>query len=894
MSSRTRSILHPVLIALLAASLGCSSGGGGGSTTSGTSAGSPTGTPTIPTSPTTPAISGDGTLSGVANLTASNQAGAVRVGALAVAAGSLSVQIQTLFGEPIKDVTTGADGSFGCDGLPVGETLRVAIKTGGATMFTFVEIPRDAKASAGVRVDPLATLIFHRIVRIFRERGLHPGDLGSVDCAALAAAVRRAVDGLRDDLAFRVEVGLEQLSEDPRLDAALFERLVPREVLEAAGDALGRAEADADIESGASNLTVAVARRLVHTRAAVVISMQPGSSELAVIEWVRSLRPELRFDPAKADGTRWSGSGPCLVKIPFLEPDRNGTEDQPPPFLDGPVFDEAKIGALAEAMQRGKTLTLPELHKVFFAAPDAGAGFVMIGFGQFGDQPAPYVLSGDARAKLVPPPQPGQPPDWRAAGAVAPPFALTFGPYLGRVPSLEELRQKFFDKRIHIPGNPTGAPHAFVAARSDLFWTSRGAQADPIRVDLELTRHPEGSITAARVTEAVAGAFFLGLTERTQGPEGELVFLDARTLRPLRTTHGKPLVGVRRAFADLDRGAVELGDLHQRYSRTEDNVFGGPPVPIGGRPVPVIHDAPDGGGRPVLVEGPVLSVDGTWSTSAPFAPPSDPAKPKFFLGLNETMFPYNASTSAPFLIDARSGAPLPGPNGPIRVLLSRIEAELAKPLHRSTTRLPSCAVPNPRHDPRLDPFFDDVNDDGAHGAGEPSFGFRPFVPPDVLANFDAAQGSPNYLAGPRAYGLDPVIYSLPDGRPFSPGEPPPGFRTDRSPKDNGLRLRRFRARLNGFLHRRPHFVFAQLLAAFPPAFFDGEHTITPETRLDVLQALALARVRLETPEVVPDVTLDVDPGPGEQLQRVPFLGFEFAPGAPDPRLMDRLTGGLTR
>jgi hypothetical protein len=878
-----------VIVAALAIVSGCGSGGGGAIP--------------VTSAATAAAAAGKGTLSGVASLTGTNQAAASRLPGAALrlerqVVGALSVRVMDLSGKELARTSTSADGKFTVKGLPTGVPLQIEVKAGAVPLVTFCEVPVDQGDIQDVGLDPLATVIAHRIHKIHTDRRAKLGKLKSLNAPVLLLQVRRALEGLRAELGFELSVVLADLKDAIEANAATFDRLVPEALRAAGGDSIAIAESSADLEAGGeAGLLVAIARRLFHTHMPLLIAMQAGVTDERVMQWVTSLPPEARLDGARLDGAPWPGAGPCFVRNPYREPDRNFDEEQPmgsrPTMVDGPFFTDGHLSLMADAMRKGKRYTLPELHRIFFRP--AGAGFLMVGFGMFGPRPFPYVWTGDRQAQVVAPPAQG-PPDWRAAGAVEPPFDHTFRMFVGRVPNLAELAHKFFERRIHIDGNPTGPPHEYVAARDNLFWSSHGQTANPIRVNVRLERGPTGQLAAAEVAEAGDGAFLLGFTGASDGPEGAFRFLDARTTRMLRLPDGRPLLGVRSAVANVALGRLDIGAILDRYTVTEACVIQGPPVEINGRLFALVHDRRIDG-RPVQVQGPALQADGTWSVTPRFSLPGAAGAgggATFYLGFTDTTFPFQPDRSEVMAVDVQSGEAIRDRSGaPLRILLARVEQEVALTLHETFSRIPGCAVPNPRYDPERDPYFDDLDANDRPGAGEPTFPFRPFAPPEVEARFDIPAGQAGYLNREVAYHVDPAIYSLPDGQPFSLHAPPPGFTFDRSPKDNGLRLRRFRPRPNGHLYARPHLLFARLLAAFPPSFFDGDHGITTETGFDILQCLALTAIRMETPEGVEDVRLDLDPGAGEVAKRMPFLEFRFTPGAEDPRVvMERMMAGF--
>ncbi|RME37096.1 MAG: hypothetical protein D6788_10190, partial [Planctomycetota bacterium] len=96
--------------------------------------------------------------------------------------------------------------------------------------------------------------------------------------------------------------------------------------------------------------------------------------------------------------------------------------------------------------------------------------------------------------------------------------------------------------------------------------------------------------------------------------------------------------------------------------------------------------------------------------------------------------------------------------------------------------------------------------------------------------------------------------------------------------------RNFLARRNAFRFGRPSTAINLLTAFLPPDFFDGTKSLNEETRVDILQALAMINLVMEQIFNV-EVTMDIDgPGPMEP-RRMLIDAHPFVFPLGDPLLM---------
>ena len=802
------------------------------------------------------------------------------------ATGVLTVKIYNMAGALLTTVTSDNNGNFSADGLPKGQTLMIIVEASGINILTFAIIPLDTSGLTGLQIDPLTSLIADKIRKLYADRGINFSDVLAVDPAAIARQVQLALQGIREAFDVGLIVNSGDLDADLNNNAALFDTLVPQSLLDAVGNSLAAAAASMDLQTAEpEEMVFAVAKKLYYLNFAMLLAMD-GTTDASLKTWVLTLPTAARINGSDFQSP-YPGSGPCLVFNPFVEPDRNDPEWSDLGGIDGPVFRDSDLAVMANAMSTAKRYTLDDLHKIFFRP--AGAGFIMTEWGSFGDMHGPYVLTGLNSAEMVP--KIGEDPDFASANPIEPPFSYTFADLIGEVPNLEELRQDLFYRRTHLDWNPTGGPHDYIVCKDDQYWQTGGSTINPVRVNVALTRDGEGGITAGTVTEAVDGAYYLGFTEATEGDEGKFRFVNVTTGRELRTEKGMQIVGVRTGYVDISTGKLDTNAIYDAYKHTGSYVYGGPCIEVNGRQWGVVFDSRSGGAA-YKVKGPVQQADGNWDLSAAYST-SDGSGREFYLAFCQYTFPYDVNSKVN-LVDASSGDLLvDGSGDPLFVSLSEIETEATVTLHETYTHIFGGEIPNPRYDAAYDPYYDDFNNNSQFDAGEMTFCWRPYVPVEVENNWNVAFGQPGYPCQDVAYHVDPKLYSLLDGSPFSWHELPVGFDFNKSPKDNGLRLRKFKARNNGYFYRRPYTLFNLLLAAFPPSFFDGDHYITQFTQFDAIQALAIIMYRFETPVVLENIALDLDSSAGTNIKQMPSLEFYFSPENEDINdIMTRVMNGF--
>jgi len=149
-------------------------------------------------------------------------------------------------------------------------------------------------------------------------------------------------------------------------------------------------------------------------------------------------------------------------------------------------------------------------------------------------------------------------------------------------------------------------------------------------------------------------------------------------------------------------------------------------------------------------------------------------------------------------------------------------------------------VPNERYNPDNDPYFDDVNGNGLHDAGEPTAPFRP-----TLFNPDDWRSTDIRLYYRRADNGQSVTFE----EVAFDRETPQTF------DGVGLVARSFLPRPNAYRFGRPNTAINLLTAFVPPEFFDGTHSLNADTQVDIFSAVAIINLAMDQ---VFNVEADVD------------------------------------
>jgi len=139
-------------------------------------------------------------------------------------------------------------------------------------------------------------------------------------------------------------------------------------------------------------------------------------------------------------------------------------------------------------------------------------------------------------------------------------------------------------------------------------------------------------------------------------------------------------------------------------------------------------------------------------------------------------------------------------------------------------------VPNDRYDSGSDPYFDDINGNGAQDVGEPTSPFRPTLfdandwrSTDIRLYYRRADNGGSVTFDDVAFDSD-TPQTL-DGSPLIP--------------------RTYRARMNAFRFGRPNTAINMLTAFLPPEFFDGTHSLNRDTKVDIFTAIAVINLVMD-------------------------------------------------
>jgi hypothetical protein len=186
-------------------------------------------------------------------------------------------------------------------------------------------------------------------------------------------------------------------------------------------------------------------------------------------------------------------------------------------------------------------------------------------------------------------------------------------------------------------------------------------------------------------------------------------------------------------------------------------------------------------------------------------------------------------------------------------ILIRAEHVIGLDLTRQAfTHVFGIEVPNSRYNADEDPYYDDVNGDGVHDAGEPTAPFRPML-------FD-----------PRDWrATDVRLYYRRADNGESVSHDDIAFESETPQTRDGVELlpREYKTRLNAFRFGRPNTAINLLTAFAPPEFFDGTHGLDRETSVDIFMAVAIINLIMEQVFNV-DANIDLDglgPRPPEHM-----------------------------
>lgn len=190
----------------------------------------------------------------------------------------------------------------------------------------------------------------------------------------------------------------------------------------------------------------------------------------------------------------------------------------------------------------------------------------------------------------------------------------------------------------------------------------------------------------------------------------------------------------------------------------------------------------------------------------------------------------------------------------------------------SFTRVFGTEVANERYESDFDPFYDDVNANGAQDDGEPTSPFRP-----TLFHGNDWRATDIRLYYRRADDGSSVSFEEVD------------FESDTPRTRDGVELvaRNFLPRLNAARFGRPNTAVNLLTAFLPPDYFNGQHDLNSDTPVNIFTAIALINLVMDqVVNVEADVDVDGD-GPLPAVHRIIDAQIFIAPiGDPFRLLID--------
>ncbi len=461
-----------------------------------------------------------------------------------------------------------------------------------------------------------------------------------------------------------------------------------------------------------------------------------------------------------------------------------------------------------------------------------------------------------------------------------------------RITSVEDLASRIRDARAHLPFGRTGPSTFFVVADGDSFRSA--AAVSPVTVDAQVSS--DGTVSSVTYNASGEGKFYLMFTEGTEGEAivGLLVREAGRPLHgrrgPLRlnmhdqgifaSVNGEPFiefvsetgsffpginvsivsstfvpVATERPTTDDSPATVVTAEEGARGPNQQIFVLATAAGPDG-EPVRVDYDAATGvaayndAGRFLLQFLPDTQETGQFllfneQTGRPagqedpanfFVPP--PPRPPVEEGQGS-----GDTQPAPPEDSPTDPAPIDGTFNAAGLMLVSFDAIVGLPISRRTfTHVFGTEVPNPRYNADGDPFFDDINGNGAQDADEPT---APFLP--MLFNRGDWRSTDIRLYYRRSDNNAGVTFEEVDF----------GSETPRTLGRVVLVPRNFLPRLNAFRFGRPNTALNLLTAFLPPEFFDGTHALTGDTPLSILGAVAVINLMMDQVHNVQAV-VDVD------------------------------------
>lgn len=791
---------------------------------------------------------------------------------------------------------------FALSGLPVGVDIIVRIdldNDGNPDLTTVVHIPvanADTQDGSleGVKVDPLSTLAFAKIVAALGDGGIGAKDFG-VSLYTLISRTREAFENLFSESGIDQQIDFESLRGRSLGElAGLFDQTIPS----GAQVAVRIAQSTIAVRKAttADGMIQAIAPVLL--QGGFMLADFPGGADLSFLNTTPNVvsfatyfgdfgnGPDNEQGPQNGRGFAEDPSNVPSGNYPAVtlyfsnagEPNRNNPYDDFDSRLpDGPVFNDRIITRIAQSFLNGRTITMAQLHQLITDAQvgmgmrfvyrryDAQIGHevevfttadgngVVKDFDAFRqslqtaglfDETTPFLTAekiATVRTLLAN----------FLANTAAPTFEQLFqGILVSPLPSAEAYGAFIRGQRAHLPYSLSGPSKLYVVANENPYEV-QGAAA----ITVDATFNPNGGAPQIiSYNSAGTGRFYLGFGP--QSGQGQYVSLVDRTTGRFARLHNGRTIWVRLSdtsvFAPVNGTAFadEFGQtimnlpyapvLNVPNPNFDPSMSPDPSTNAPDFQVLVLMDGYDVDSEPVRVNyannNAVYSPSGEFYLEPDFgqASPENPRATPLFLRRANGEFlettPGNANTR-------------------VTVLVDNIE-NLQLVLEQHTVTF-GVEVANPAFDPNGAPFFDDINNNGTQDSGEPVFTHR-----ELLFN----------PADWRSTNIQSYYRRADNGQ--APSINDVNFQSDTPKLNNGVELvpRNLRGRMNAWRYGKPN-VSMSLLTNFSPAnFFDGTQAFNAETELNILQSLAIMNLVFDQVKTV-TVTVDWDgPGPLPAIQ----------------------------
>jgi hypothetical protein len=780
------------------------------------------------------------------------------------------------------------DGPFEFGDLPVGVDFAVHIDLDGdgvADLFSIVNIPKDAGSDTGsldgAMVDPLSTLTGAKLARMLAEHGINAQEF-ALSLSGLIGRTRDAYENLFEDAGIEDQIDLNQiLGLSPTQLGQLFAELIP--LAAQRGMRMAESNIDLAVADDVQGIVVAVAKIVIE--GGFVIADNPDGidlSFLADLPHVQTMTVQ-QFEelmgssgsggtggdggtPAQSARQPAQGQEPTLYLSTLAEVDRNyvNAGDENEPMQTKPVFGEHMLIKIAEVYLAGKTVSLGDLYELMVDA-DVGLGARLTYSKPAGPNRRPldvfetpdgtgvekdtWALSEQLSAVMSAGSDPEmmtrEIPEARRilreflAGTAEPSFERMFGGFLmGRVPSAEEFAAFIRNRRAHLPFSRSGPSQWFVVADGDPF---RDANAKAITVDVET--NTDGKVTRVSYDASGNGKYYLGHGPLTEaGMQAELIRRSNGRL--VHDHHGEPqLLEMSDATVFQSVGGQSF---FEAFSETGVDYPGAPALRIPNYDFdPELP--PDPETNPPDWEAYVLMTEHGADGTPVRVVYADGVATFNSAGRYYLLFDERTQGEGLFALIAETGELLQRTPGDweTRVLVRTADVQGLDLEPENFTHVFGIEMANPGYDPEGAPYYDDINDNDAEDAGEPTFAEHLFLE-------DASDWRSTWVE---------KYYRRADNNGF-PKSDQINWESDTPALLSGVALvpRNFKPRLNAYLFGRPNTAINLLLAFSPPEFFNGTQALNRDTRINPLMAVAIIDLVFEQMMNV-EATVDWD-GPG--------------------------------